>query len=92
MDLSFFRNAQTRFASRSAARLDYRVLVATLEALQSSTATARSIRGLGAEGETDPINDGLVELILGGGGWREAIVAQRGSFNPRCAQRLRERG
>ncbi len=66
MDLSFFRRAQTRFASRSAARLDYGVLVATLEAMQSASAAARALRGLGAEGKAAPRHDGLVELLLGG--------------------------
>jgi hypothetical protein len=92
MDLSFFRRAQTRFASRSAARLDYGVLVATLEAMQSASAAARSLRGLGAEGKVAPRHDGLVELLLGGPGWREAISAQRGSFNPDYARRFRRGG
>lgn len=92
MDLSFFRRAQTRFASRSAARLDYRVLVATLEAIQSSSAAARAVRGLGVQGQAVPHRNGLVELVLGGPGWREAVAAQRGSFNPDWAQRFRMRG
>ncbi len=92
MDLSFFRRAQTRFASRSAARLDYRVLVATLEAIQSSSAAARAVRGLAAVGEAAPRHDGLVEIMLGGPAWREAVGSQRGSFNTECAQRLRARG
>ncbi len=92
MDLAFFRRAQMKFASRSAARLDYRVLVATLEALQSSSAAARAARGLGAEGGTAPDRGGLVELVLGGGAWREAILAQRGSFSPELAQQFGPRG
>ena len=92
MDLGFFRRAQTRFASRSAARLDYGVLVATLEAMQSSSAAARAARGLAPEGQTAPLQDSLVELLGGGSGWREAIAAQRGSFNPDWAQRFGQRG
>ena len=88
MDLAFFRRAQSRFASRSAARLDYRVLVATLEAMQSSSMAARALRSLGSAGETVARRDGLVELVLGGAGWREAIASQRGSFNPDWAQRF----
>ena len=88
MDLSFFRRAQTRFASRSAARLDYGVLVATLEAMQSASAAARALRGLGAEGKAAPRHDSLVELLLGSPGWRDAIGSQRGSFNPAHAQRI----
>ena len=92
MDLGFFRHAQTRFAGRTAARLDYRVLVATLEAMQSSSAAARAVRDLGSISEAAPRHDGLVELILGGSGWRDAIRSQRGSFNPAAAQCLREPG
>jgi len=80
MDLSFFRRAQTRFARGSAARLDYGVLVATLEAMQSSSAAARAVRGLSVEGASPP-QDALVELLLGGPTWREAVLAQAGSFN-----------
>ena len=82
MDLSFFRRAQTRFASRSAARLDYGVLVATLEAMQSASATARAVRNAGQSGSPAPGQHALAELVLGGPAWREAIAAQRGSFNP----------
>jgi hypothetical protein len=92
MDLAFFRRAQMRFASHSAARLDYGVLVATLEAMQSSSAAARAARGLGAEGEAAPFHDGLVELVLGGSGWRDALATQRGSFNPEWAERFGRRG
>ena len=88
MDLAFFRHAQMKFARHSAARLDYPVLVATLEAVQSSSATARAVRSLGAERDAAADRDGLVELILGGSCWRGAIAAQQGSFNPAWAQRF----
>jgi hypothetical protein len=90
MDLSFFRRAQMRFASRSPARLDYPVLVATLEAVQSASVAARGLRLLGSTGAPAPRQDPLVELILGGPGWREAALAQRGCFNPGQAARLRQ--
>jgi hypothetical protein len=81
MDLTFFRRAQQGFASRSAARLDYSVLIASLAALQSSTAAARALRGCGGEGGASFGRDPTVELILGGPGWRQAIEAQGGSFH-----------
>jgi len=87
MDLGFFRRAQMRFASRSAARLDYGVLVATLEAMQSSSPAARALRAAGSQSPAAPRHDSLVELLLGGPGWRDALAAQRGSFNPECARR-----
>ena len=81
MDLSFFRRAQSRFASRTPARLDYGVLVATLEAAQSASVAARTVRGLGIAGMAAPRQDALVELLLGGPDWREALAAQGGCFN-----------
>jgi len=88
MDLAFFRRAQKKFDSRAAAQLDYRVLVAMLEAMQSATASARAARQLRAEGRSAPCRSSLVELVLGGPSWREAIAAQRGSFSPDWAHRF----
>ena len=88
MDLAFFRHAQKKFDSRAAAQLDYRVLVAMLEAMQSATASARAARELRAEGQSVSCRSALVELILGGPAWREAIAAQRGSFSPDWALRF----
>ena len=88
MDLAFFRRSQTKLGSPFAAQLDYRVLVATLEAMQSSSASARAARGRGMEGQESPHRSGLVELLLGGSDWREAITAQRGSFSPDWAHRF----
>ena len=81
MDLSFFRRAERVFARRSQARIDYRVLVATLEAIQSTSPAARSVRL--ARGKTDsaPRHDPIVELLLGGGAWHDAVSAQGGCFN-----------
>ncbi len=86
MDLGFFRS-RDRFVGRHAARLDYGVLVASLEAVQATSAAARaevSAAALGAE--PGPSQDPLVELVLGGAGWREAIVAQGGCFSPPLAR------
>ena len=81
MDLSFFRRARMRFANGAPANLDYGVLVATLEAMQTGSAAARAVRGLSAEGIAAPRQGALVELLLGGPGWHEALIAQRGCFN-----------
>ncbi len=89
MDLSFFRRAQMRFATGAPARLDYGVLVATLEAMQSASAAARAVRGFGCQGAAAPRQDALVELLLGGSGWREALIAQGGCFNAAQAARTR---
>jgi hypothetical protein len=89
MDLSFLRRAQMRFASGSPVGLDYGVLVATLEAVQSASAAARSVRALGAQGAATPRQDPLVELLLGGAAWRDALAAQGGCFNRAQAARAR---
>jgi hypothetical protein len=81
MDLSFFRRAERVFARRSAAPLDYRVLVATLEALQSASPAARSVRLARETTDLAPSHDPLVELLLGGSAWRDAVGTQRGCFN-----------
>jgi hypothetical protein len=81
MDLGFFRRAEAAFAGRSAAGLDYRVLVATLEAMQSASPAARCLRSGGGVAESAPGHDPLVELLLGDAGWRDAVAAQRGCFN-----------
>jgi hypothetical protein len=87
MDLSFFQRRQASFASRSAARLDYGVLVASLDAMQAASPSARALRSFGCEAGAAPGANPLVEIILGGPRWREAIPAQSGSFNPAYAVR-----
>lgn len=87
MDLSYFRRTQTRFASRSAAHLDYGVLVATLDAIQATSAAARALRSLRSEASMVAAPNPLVEILLGGPCWREAIEAQGGAFNRVQARR-----
>jgi hypothetical protein len=85
MDLGFLRRHQG-FASRDSARLDYGVLVATLEAMQSGTAAAKAeVKAVAQARAAGCAQDPLVELVLGGSGWRDAIVAQGGCFNAGCA-------
>ncbi len=86
MDLSFFRRAEMRLAGRSAVRLDYGVLIATLEAVQSASTVARALRDVGGEGSAPSGRDPAIELRLGGPSWREAIDARGGSFNRACAK------
>ena len=88
MDLGFFRQRERRLAGRAQARLDYGVLVATLEAMQSGSAAARAEVRAVANGHSPACGqDPLVELVLGGAGWRDAIVAQGGCFNARQAKK-----
>ncbi|HEX8194228.1 MAG TPA: hypothetical protein VF552_15140 [Allosphingosinicella sp.] len=86
MDLAFFQRAERMLARDHAAPapLDYGLLVATLAAHQAESATARAAAT--RRGWERP-NDALAELLIAGPAWRRAVRAQRGSFNPRVAQR-----
>ena len=87
MDLSFFRRAEQRFASRAPAGLDFGMLVATLSAQRDSTpaAAARATASVPPASCPDPI----AEILLAGPAWREAVSAQRGCFNPAFARQDR---
>ena len=84
MDLNFFRRAEQRFASRTAAALDFGLLAAMLQTRQSASAAARAQ----AQWNLAPrLEDPLVELLLGGPLWRRAVAAQSGCFNPAYAMK-----
>jgi hypothetical protein len=84
MDLSFFRRAEQRFASRAPARLDFGMLVATLRT-QRDSAPAASARAAASAPES-PFADPIAEILLAGPAWREAVAVQRGCFNPAFAR------
>jgi hypothetical protein len=76
--------------ARGPSALDYRVLVATVQAWQLSTATARAQgRCGGAQFACEPgERSALTRILSGGRDWQQAVLAQGGSFNPlfaRCA-------
>ena len=81
MDLSFFRRAEQRFASRTPARLDFGMLVAALRAQRETAPAALAAEAVPAPSFADP----LAEILLAGPAWREAVAAQRGCFNPAFA-------
>jgi hypothetical protein len=82
MDLNFFRRAEQRFASRTAAPLDFGLLVAMLQTRQAASAAARAQALWSA---APRLEQPLVELLLGGPLWRRAVAAQAGCFNPAYA-------
>ncbi|HEX8623510.1 MAG TPA: hypothetical protein VF782_00380 [Allosphingosinicella sp.] len=84
MDLSFFRRAEQRFASRAPAGLDFGMLVATLRAQRESGPAASARTAASAPGAACP--DPIAEILLAGPAWREAVAAQRGCFNPAFAR------
>jgi hypothetical protein len=83
MDLSFFRRAEQRFASRTAARPDFAMLLASLRTQQAASPTASAQARL-----SDPAApaDPIVEILLAGSGWRTAVAAQGGCFHPALAR------
>jgi hypothetical protein len=83
MDLSFFRRAEQRFASRTPAGLDFGMLVATLRS-QRDSGPAASARAAASPAAACP--DPIAEILLAGPAWREAVTAQRGCFNPAFAR------
>lgn len=82
MDLSFFRRAEQRFASRTPARLDFGLLVAALRSQREAGPAALSRAAAPAPRFADPI----AEILLAGPAWREAVAAQGGCFNPEVAR------
>jgi hypothetical protein len=84
MDLSFFRRAEQRFASRAPAGLDFGMLVATLRTQRDSLPAASA--GAAASEQASSCPDPIAEILLAGPAWREAVAAQRGCFNPAFAR------
>jgi hypothetical protein len=93
MDMDHLRRKNLAALGRAPAGLDYRVLVATVQAWQISTATARAegrcgeapLRWESAE------RCALTRILLGGRDWQQAVLAQGGSFNPIFARCTGER-
>lgn len=71
-------------ADRVVSHLDYGVLVATLSAIQGPSAKDDVVRA-GVDGRVESAREhsSLIELLVGGPGWREAVVQQAGRFNRR---------
>jgi hypothetical protein len=78
MDLGFLRRAEQRFASRSPARVDFGMLIASLRTEQ---AACPAVRALTAAPAALRFQDPLAEILLAGPRWREAVAAQAGPFN-----------
>lgn len=75
------RISGARPAGRRKSAMDYRVFVATLQASQLATPTARAGSRMAAFEK--PAADGsLPEILLGAKDWQEAVLARGGSFNP----------
>jgi hypothetical protein len=87
MDLGFFRRGLANASDISSPGLDFGVLTAALQAYQAASVTARvQARGASACGKPNGAQDALVEILLGGPRWREAVTEQGGSFNAAFAR------
>ena len=88
MDMTGIHFPRGRFEAGRSAEKDFGVLVATLQALQLATATARAqVRWGSNQSEVDSTEGApLAEILLGTTRWQQAVVAQQGSFNPAFAR------
>ncbi|HEY0626488.1 MAG TPA: hypothetical protein VGD10_07115 [Allosphingosinicella sp.] len=84
--MSLFRRGEIQAAARATASIDYPIFVATLQALQLSTATARAGSRCAALAEASAPSEPLAEILLGSQCWQDAVVAQGGCFNPAFAR------
>ena len=84
MDLSFLRRAEQRFASRTAAHLEYGMLSAMLRAQAAASPAAQAQALVPAPRE---VPDPIAEILSAGPCWRAAVAALGGSFNPAFAQK-----
>ena len=73
MDMAFLRRSERMLGPPQPVRIEHRVLVAALSAQRE----AQSPRPPSAPCRDDP----MVELLLGGPGWKKALSAQRGCFS-----------
>ena len=80
MDMSFPHRARRLLADRTPARLDYGVLVATLDAIQSASAAARAARCARGPADSAP-REPLVDILLATPAWSDAVAAQEGRFH-----------
>jgi hypothetical protein len=87
MDLGSFRHSEPEQRNSAAAPLDFVLLQTTLQAFQSASVTARVQAGPAPAKSPKCGHDPLVELLLGGPNWREAVGEQGGSFNRSYARR-----
>lgn len=82
MDMTFLRRARRMLSERTPARLDYGVLVATLDAMQSSSATARAqVQSVEGGNPKSATGEPLVDILLAAPDWSDAIAAQKGCFH-----------
>ncbi len=81
MDMAFLHRAERMLAHGQPVRIDHSILLATLAA-QRQAHVRLSIRTEGRAPTASTVREEpLVELLLGGPSWRQALSAQRGCFS-----------
>ena len=92
MDMTRLDHLPKGRAARRSPKADYGILVATVQAMQVATPTARAGARGGdpATAAAAPPRAPLTDILLGRQGWQDAVIAQGGSFNQAFARRLDE--
>jgi hypothetical protein len=80
MDMAFLRRAQHMLAQHHPVRIDHSILVAALAAEREAHGAPIRLH-LPPPPETACGEEPMVELLIGGPGWRQALWAQRGCFS-----------
>ena len=80
MDMAFLRRAERMLADQPA-RIDHAILVAALAAQREANGRAAVRASVAATLEAGRGEEPMVELLLGGPSWRQALWAQRGCFS-----------
>ena len=80
MDMAFLRRAQRMLDKREPAPLDFPMLLASLAA-QRAAGDGAQAKAVICEGPRPGEEEPLVELLVAGSGWREAVSAQQGCFS-----------
>jgi hypothetical protein len=81
MDMAFLRRAERMLTQEQPARIDHSILIAALAAQgEGRGSLRRRFDRAAASGEAGG-EEPMVELLLGGPGWRRALSAQRGCFS-----------
>ncbi len=81
MDMGFFRRNERRLQGCAEVPLAYEALINAIGEAQSATAAAQAETRCKSAAPDFGTTEPLVEIILGTSVWKEAVPAQRGSFN-----------
>ncbi|MDQ4087519.1 MAG: hypothetical protein M3177_05865 [Pseudomonadota bacterium] len=81
MDMAFLQRAERMLARGEPVRIDHAIFIATLAAQRQATVTIHLQVHPTSSRDREPAEEPLVELLIGGPSWRQALRAQRGCFS-----------